>query len=106
MAKRGVTHSEEQLPETVMLQDMLDQARPEVYGPRLKKILKLYHKNYDSSPTMPDKIVLRLALWDYFATEIAEQGAEYLVGCVNTVLYHHLGKQLANTDLVDTVSRH
>jgi hypothetical protein len=55
---------------------------------------------------MPDKIVLRLALWDYFATEIADQGAEYFVGCVNTVLGHHLGKQLANTDLVDTVTRH
>ena len=55
---------------------------------------------------MPDKVVLQLALWDYFATEIADQGAEYLVGCVNAVLGHHLGKQLANTDLVDTVSRH
>src|SRR5258706_9457075 len=106
MAKRGVTHSEEQLPETVMLQDMLDQARPEVYGPRLKKILKMYCKTYDSTPTVPDKVVLQLALWDYIATEIADHGAEYFVGCVNTVLGHHLGKQLAKTDLVDAVSRH
>jgi hypothetical protein len=47
-----------------------------------------------------------LALWDHFATEIADQGAEYFVGCVNAELGYHLGKQLANTDLVDTVSRH
>jgi hypothetical protein len=51
-------------------------------------------------------VVLQLAMWDYFATEIAEQGAEYLVECVNAVLCQHLGKKLANTDLVDTVSRH
>jgi hypothetical protein len=85
---------------------MLNQARPEVYEPRLKKILKLYYKTYDSTPTVPDKIVLQLALWDYIATEIADHGAEYFVGCVNTVLGHHLGKQLASHDLVDAVSRH
>ena len=55
---------------------------------------------------MPDKAVLQLSLWDYFAREIAENGAEYLVVCVNAVLSRYLGKQLANTDLVDTVSRH
>jgi hypothetical protein len=55
---------------------------------------------------VPDKVVLQLALWVYFATEIAEQGAEYLVQSVNVVLSQQLGKQLANTDLVDTVSRH
>jgi hypothetical protein len=55
---------------------------------------------------VPDKVVLQLALWDYIATEIADHGAEYFVGCVNTVLGHHLGKQLASNDLVDAVSRH
>ena len=106
MTKRGVAHSEVQLPTTVTLQDMFNQARPEVYEPRLKKIIKLYYKTYDSTPTVPDKVVLQLALWDYIATEIAGHGAEYFVGCVNTVLGHHLGKQLAKTDLVDAVSRH
>ena len=106
MTKRGAAHSEVQPPTTVTLQDMFNQARPEVYEPRLKKILKLYCKTYDSTPTVPDKVVLQLALWDYIATEIADHGAEYFVGCVNTVLGHHLGKQLAKTDLVDAVSRH
>jgi hypothetical protein len=50
--------------------------------------------------------VLQLALWDYLATELAEQNAERLVHCVNAVLNHHVGKALANTDLVETVSRH
>jgi hypothetical protein len=50
--------------------------------------------------------VLQLALWDYLATELAEQNAEYFVHCVNAVLNHHVGKALANTDLVETVSRH
>jgi hypothetical protein len=50
--------------------------------------------------------VLQLALWDYLATELAAQNAEYLVHCVNVVLNNHVGKALANTDLVETVSRH
>jgi hypothetical protein len=75
-------------------------------GPRVDKILRVYWKTYDSTPTLPDKVVLELAMWDYFATGIAERGAEHLVGCVNAVLDQHLGKQLASTDLVDTVSRH
>jgi hypothetical protein len=106
MAKQKVAHSEVQLPTTVTLQDMLNQARPEIYQPRFKKILRLYNKSYEGTPTVPDKVVLQLALWVYFATEIAEQGAEYLVQSVNVVLSQQLGKQLANTDLVDTVSRH
>ena len=79
MTRRGVPHSEAQLPTTMTLQDMFNQARPEVYEPRLKKILKLYYKTYDSTPSVPDKVVLQLALWDYFATEIADQGAEYFI---------------------------
>ena len=43
MAKNALARSDERLPTTVMLQDMLNQARPEVYGPRLKKILKVYY---------------------------------------------------------------
>ena len=105
MIKNAVTHNQEQLT-AVPLEDILTQSRPEVYGPRVNKILNLYYKQYDSTPTMPDKAMLQLALWDYFAREMAEQGADYLVACVNTVLSRHLGKQLANTDLVDTVSRH
>ena len=106
MTKKAVAHSEEQQLTAVLLEDVLHKSSPEVYGPRIKKILDLYYKHYDSTPTMPDKVVLQLALWDYFAREIAEQGAEYLVVCVNTVLSRHLGKQLANTDLVDTVTHH
>src|ERR1700757_4297197 len=106
MTKRRIPDMDDQLPTTVMLHDMLNQARPEVYGPRLEKILRLYRKSYDRTPTLPDKVVLQLALWDYLATELAEQNAEYLVNCVNAVLNHHVGKALANTDLVETVSRH
>ena len=106
MTKQKVVHVQEPMPETFILNDMLDQARPEVYEPRLDKIVRLYCKTYDSTPSLPDKVVLQLALWDYFATEIADQGAEYFIGCVKIVLGRHLGKQLANTDLVDTVSRH
>ena len=106
MTKRRISDMDDQLPTTVMLHDMLNQARPEVYGPRLEKILRLYRKSYDRTPTLPDKVVLQLALWDYLATELAEQNAEYLVNCVNAVLNHHVGKALANTDLVETVSRH
>jgi hypothetical protein len=101
-----MVHIEEPISDTFKLNDMLDQARLQAYGPRLEKILRLYCKTYDSTPTLPDKVVLQLALWDHFATEIADQGADYFIGCVNAVLGHHLGKQLANTDLVDTVTRH
>ena len=106
MKKRKISDIEDQLPTTVMLPDMLNQARPEVFGPRFEKIVRLYRKTYDGTPSLPDKVVLQLALWDYLATELAEQNAEYLVHCVNTVLNQHVGKALANTDLVETVSRH
>jgi hypothetical protein len=100
MTKRKKAHLEEPIPDTFQLNDMLDQARPEVYEPRLEKILRLYCKTYDSIPNLPDKVVLQLALWDHLATEIADKGADYFIGCVNAVLGYHLGKQLANTDLI------
>jgi hypothetical protein len=106
MTKRVVAHTEVQLSTTVTLQDMFNQARPEVYEPGLRKFL---------SCTTRLTIVHRLCRirWCFswrsgimLPTEIADHGAEYFVGCVNTVLGHHLGKQLAKTDLVDAVSRH
>jgi hypothetical protein len=91
---------------SVMLHDIFDQARPEVYGLRFAKVLRLYYKIYNSTPSLPDKVLLELAMWDHFATEIAQRSPEYLISCVDCVLHDHVGMQLANTDLVESVSRH
>jgi hypothetical protein len=107
MAKREASRCEGELPDTMMLSDIVNQAKPEVYWPLVKKILRLYCKVYNSTPDVPDKILLHLSLLEYFATDvILKESGERLVWCINNMLGQYVGKQLANTDLVDVVSRH
>ena len=69
MTTRKMIYAEEPIPKTFKMNDTLDQAKPEVYAPRLEKILRLYYRTYNSTPSLPDRVVLQFLLWDHLATE-------------------------------------